>query len=233
MQNIPHKNYFNTIQRLKNWRFSFVPGNLFPIIIGWVVISLVHNKAAVSEPERAAHSVYASAALRATPEEALSPEVVQTTLREKGLFDSRRNAAGHGVSHKYEMQKNGKVVYDHVSCLMWQQAGSQHDMNYRDAKNYISALNKDRFAGYNDWRLPTLEEAISLMEPAKKDGDLHIDPVFDPCQKRVWTSDFRKDGMAWVVWFDSGFCDYTYTDNNIRHYVRAVRVKRDKISERD
>ncbi|MBI2472726.1 MAG: DUF1566 domain-containing protein [Planctomycetes bacterium] len=228
MEDIPHKDYFNTIQRPKNGRPSFVPCILFAIIIGWGIISIVHNKAAFPEPERFAHSVYASVVgtvLRATPEEALSPEVVQSMLREKGLFDSRRNATGHGVSHKFKMQKNGKVVYDHVSCLMWQQTGSQNDMNYQDAKNYISALNKERFAGYNDWRLPTLEEAISLMEPAKKDGDLHIDPVFDPCQKRVWTSDFRKDGTAWVVWFDSGFCDYAYTDNNIRHYVRAVRVK--------
>lgn len=121
---------------------------------------------------------------------------------------------------------HGEVaVYDHISGLIWQQAGSLREMNYRDAKNYISAMNKERFAGYHDWRLPTLEEAISLVEPAKKDGGLHINPVFDPCQKRVWTSDFRKDGMVWVVWFDSGFSDYAYTDNNISHYVRAVRVR--------
>ncbi|MDG6027480.1 MAG: DUF1566 domain-containing protein [Candidatus Brocadia sp.] len=81
---------------------------------------------------------------------------------------------------------HGEVaVYDHISGLIWQQAGSLREMNYRDAKNYISAMNKERFAGYHDWRLPTLEEAISLVEPAKKDGGLHINPVFDPCQKRV------------------------------------------------
>lgn len=202
---------------------------LFPIIIGWGIITIVHDKAAVSEPERTAHSVCALAtgtALRDKPEKALSPEMVQGMLGKKGLFDSRRNAAGHGLSHQYEIQKDGKVVCDHSSGLMWQQAGSQNDMNYRDAKDYISALNKDRFAGYNDWRLPTLEEAISLLEPSRKNGGLHINAVFDPCQKRVWTSDFRKDGMAWAVWFDSGFCDYAYTDNNIRHYVRAVRAGR-------
>ncbi len=226
MQNIPHKEYFNTMHRFKTKSFFFVPGVLFPITIGWGVISIVYNKAAVSEPKITAHSVYTSATgtlLRDTPENALSPDVVQSILREKGFFDSRRNVSGHGIFHQYELQKDGKVVCDHSSGLMWQRAGSQNDMNYRDAKNYISALNKDRFAGYSDWRLPTLEEAISLMVPAKKDGALHIDPLFDPFQKRVWTSDFRKDSMAWAVWFDSGFCDYAYTDNNIRHYVRAVR----------
>lgn len=224
MQNIPHKKYFNTFLRLKNKSFSFVP-----LIIGWEIVSIVHDKAAVPKPEKNAHSVYASVigtTLRNAPEKALSSEVVQGMLKEKGLFDSRRNAAGRGVSHQYEIQKDRKVVYDHSSGLMWQRAGSQNDMNYHDAKDYIVTLNKDRFAGYNDWRLPILEEAISLVEPVKKDGDLHIDQVFDPCQKRVWTSDFRKDGMAWTVWFDSGFCDYAYTDNNIRYYVRAVRVGR-------
>ncbi|HHT9110759.1 MAG TPA: Lcl C-terminal domain-containing protein [Candidatus Brocadiaceae bacterium] len=226
MQDIPRKDYFNTIEQQKNGQLSSVPSILFPIIIGWGIVSMVHIKAAISVPQITAHSVYASVtgiAFRDTPEEALSPEAVQSMLRKKGLFDSRRNATGHGVSHKYETQQDGKVVYDHASCLMWQQAGSLNDMNYRDAKNYIYALNKERFAGYNDWRLPTLEEAISLMEPAKKTGALHIDSAFDPCQKRIWTSDFRKDGMAWTVWFDSGFCDYAYTDSNIKHYVRASR----------
>ncbi len=228
MLNIPHKVHLTSIHRLKNKSYSFIPGMLFFIIIGWTVISVVHNTAAVSEPGRKTHSVYASVigtSLRHLPEKALSPDAVQGMLREKGLFDSRRNAAGHDLSHQYEIQKDGKVVYDHTSGLMWQQAGSQNDMNCRDIKDYIAILNEDRFAGYNGWRLPTLEEAVSLVEPTKKNGDLYIDPVFDPRQKRVWTSDFRKAGMAWVVWFDSGFCDYTYTDNNIRHYVRAVRRK--------
>jgi hypothetical protein len=182
---------------------------------------------AVSGPERATNLVSppgAGTTLHAAPEEPLPPETVQHMLREKGLFDSRRNPAGHGISHKYELQKNGRIVYDHASGLMWHQAGSRNDMNYQDAKDYISALNKERFAGYRDWRLPTLEEAISLTEPGQKNGDLYLDPIFDSRQRRVWTADLRKDGMAWTVWFDSGFCDYTYTDTNIRHYIRAVRT---------
>lgn len=228
MQKILHKEHSGVIHWLKNESFSFVPTMFFPILTGWGIIAISYNKTAVSAPKMIACSVSALATgttLRHIPEQTLSPDAVQGMLREKGLFDTRRNPAGHGVSHTYEIQKNGKVVYDRSSGLMWQQAGSQGEMNYRDAKDFIAALNKDRFAGFHDWRLPTLEEAISLVEPAKKKGDLHIDPIFDPCQKRVWTSDFRKNGMAWAVWFDSGFCDYAYTDNNIRHYVRAVRGK--------
>lgn len=201
---------------------------LFSILTGLGIIAVADNKTAVSGPRDTASPVYAvptEKILRSTPEKTLSPDAVYGMLREKGLFDARRNPAAHGIFHKYEMQKNGKVVYDHASGLIWQQSGSQDAVNYLDAKDFIAILNKDRFAGFRDWRLPTLEEAISLMELAKKDGGLHIDPVFGTGQKRVWTSDFRKEGMAWVVWFDSGFYDYAYTDNNIRHYVRAVRRK--------
>ncbi|OOP55463.1 MAG: hypothetical protein AYP45_14535 [Candidatus Brocadia carolinensis] len=229
MHYVLREDSFNTIQQPKRGRFSFIPGILFFVMIGWGVAAIAHNKAAFSEPGRAARSAHASIAgipLRPIPEAALSPEAAQGVMREKGLFDARRNPAGRGVSHQYEAHKNGTVVYDHVSDLTWQQAGSLKEMNYRDAKDYISALNKERFAGYHDWRLPTLEEAISLVEPARKVGDLHINPVFDPCQKRIWTSDFRKAGMAWAVWFDTAFCDYAYTDNNIKHSVRTVRTGR-------
>jgi len=96
-------------------------------------------------------------------------------------------------------------------------------MNYERAKNYISELNHEQFAGYNDWRLPTLEEAMSLMEPTQKNSNLHIDQIFDPCQVRIWTSDFRRDSMSWVVRFDAGYCDYVYNDSNNNYFVRAVR----------
>lgn len=227
MQDFQHKDYFNTIQWYKKDWYSFAQSILFSTVT-WVILSVMHNNPAFPESKGTAHSVYASvtrASLRSSPEEALPPETVQRMLKEKGLFDSHRNADGYGIFHKYELQKEGTVVCDHACSLMWQQAGSPNDMSYLDAKNYISALNKDRLAGYNNWRLPTLEEAISLMEPVKKDGDLHIDPVFYPCQKRIWTSDFRKAGMAWTVSFDAGYCDYIYTDNNIKYYVRAVRGK--------
>lgn len=228
MQDIPQKDYFNTIPWPKNRFISLAAALLFSSILGWGVLSVVNNKAAVSEPRGTANPVCPPATgtvLRSTPEKGLSPEAVQIMLKNKGLFDAHRNPSGPGIPHKLETQKDGKVVYDHASGLTWQQTGSRNDMDYQDAKIYVSTLNKDRFAGYDDWRLPTLEEAISLVEPTKKGGNSHTNPLFDPRQTRIWTSDCRKEGTAWVVWFDSGFCDYAYTDSNVKHYVRAVRAK--------
>jgi hypothetical protein len=93
-------------------------------------------------------------------------------------------------------------------------------MTYADAENYIRELNKKGVAGYNDWRLPTLEEAMSLMELSKKNGDLYIDPVFDKTQRWIWTADKFPAGVAWVVGFYGGHCLYGLY---VSRYVRAVR----------
>ena len=51
---------------------------------------------------------------------------------------------------------------------------------------YIQKTNAETYGGYNDWRLPTLEEGMSLMEPGKK-NDLYISAQLDKSQIRIWT----------------------------------------------
>lgn len=105
---------------------------------------------------------------------------------------------------------------------MWQQGGSPDTMNFEAAKNWINDLNRKRYSGYHDWRLPTLEEAMSLLERDKMNGDLYIDLIFDSNQRWIWTCDLVQGGSsAWVVYFNDGECyDYLF---DISDYVRAVR----------
>lgn len=85
-------------------------------------------------------------------------------LKDWGLFHKHLNESVSGFPNNYELQKDGQVVYDHASGLMWQQSGSNKYMFYEQAKEYVAKLNSDQFAGFSDWRLPTLEEATSLMK---------------------------------------------------------------------
>ena len=96
-------------------------------------------------------------------------------------------------------------------------------MNYERAQVYIDSLNSVGFASSKDWRLPTLEEAMSLMEPARGNRDLHISDQFDELQSSIWTADklSASSSTAWVVYFDFGYCDGNHVDNIL--YVRAVR----------
>lgn len=141
----------------------------------------------------------------------------------KGLFDATWNIDGRGVKHQYEAKEtdSAKVVIDHATGLMWQQSGSDTIITIEQARHFVQRLNQSRFAGFGDWRLPTLEEAMTLLVPKKNRQQLHIDPLFDARQKWIWTADQHGPGLIWVVLFDFGG-GYEYV-NDVSNYVRAVR----------
>jgi len=137
----------------------------------------------------------------------LSTEQVTRMLNQHDFFDSIYNKKGKGIQHLYlELGDESRVVFDLATGLMWQQGGSSEPMKFEEVQNWIADLNRKRYAGYNDWRLPTLEEAMSLMEPKKLNKDLYIDQVFGSQQRWIWTSDPYSGaaGAQWVVGFYSG-----------------------------
>jgi serine/threonine-protein kinase len=114
-----------------------------------------------------------------------------------------------------------KIVLDKTTGLMWQQSGSSNYMVYSETKKYIRKLNNKSFANFTDWRLPTLKEAMSLMEAQKTKGDLYINSKFCQKQQWIWTADRKSAGRAWVVYFSYGVCDHRVVD--YASSVRAVR----------
>jgi hypothetical protein len=139
---------------------------------------------------------------------------------------------GHStINNSYESKSiNGNgVVIDHTTDLIWHQSGSDEEMDWHKAKQWVKDLNDKGYAGYSDWRLPTVEEAISLLEPNINANSLYIDPAFDAKQTGIWTGDENDsadylDG-AWSVRFSGGYgggnACWVY-DNAINH-VRPIR----------
>ena len=153
----------------------------------------------------------------------LSLEQVTAMLVEKGFYDREKNKNGTGITHQYEPKTiNGEtIVIDHTTGLTWQQRGRE-SINYEGAKSYVIRLNKEGYGGFHDWRLPTLEEAMSLMEPVKnEDNQLFIDPTFDSAQRFIWTVDKPHAPGVWVVGFAGGSCYGFHVSTRL--YVRAVR----------
>jgi len=161
--------------------------------------------------------------LRSRPLDNLSIDEAEKMLQKKGFFDNIRNASGKGLRHQYEAGKGhgARLAIDQTTQLMWQQSGSENSLTYEKAQTFVAKLNEEKFGGYNNWRLPTLEEAMSLIEPEKKNGNLHIDPVFDRAQSRIWTADKSSADVSWVVSFGGGGCSRYNVQSNF--YVRAVR----------
>lgn len=96
-------------------------------------------------------------------------------------------------------------------------------MTFDQAKIYVDNLNLEKYTGFRDWRLPTLEEAKSLMEPKKNKHGLYIDPVFGKEQDLIWTSDRVSASLAWSVYFLYGSCGGLGDFDAYDVYVRAVR----------
>ncbi len=163
---------------------------------------------------------------RSTSRVNFTGKLVMEMLKDNGFYDGDWNNSASGFLNDFQLQDHVKVVHDRASGLMWQQSGSVKDISYDDAKKYVAQLNSDKFAGYSNWRMPTLEEAMSLMEPIEKDNGMYIDPVFDNMQRWIWTSDTNEVPLAWLANYVSGNC-YTYPNDYFDFtsggYVRAVR----------
>ena len=128
--------------------------------------------------------------------------------------------------HIYEMQilDGDEVILDYATGLMWQRSGSPEKLTWMETKSYVDDLNAARFAGFDDWRVPTLEELASLLEFEKLPWQLYLSPAFDKTQWICWSSDiFDSASNVWFVFFDHGYISHTDADTKL--YVRAVRSR--------
>ena len=137
---------------------------------------------------------------------------------------------GHStIKHDYSLKavSGDVVVVDNATGLMWHQSGSDDEMEWDEAKEWVEDLNSEEgYAGYQDWRLPTVDEAVSLLESSEKNGDLYIDPVFSKKQRWIWTGDKFEDEdgseAAWDVRFGDGYVSWYLNVYDIS-IVRPVR----------
>ena len=139
---------------------------------------------------------------------------------------------GHStINNDYEEKSvsGDSVIIDHATGLIWHQSGSDKEMDWPEAKQWVKDLNDKGYAGSSDWRLPTVEEAISLMEPDINASKLYIDPVFDAKQTGIWTGDENDsagylDG-AWSVRFSGGYGggNACWVYDNASNHVRPIR----------
>jgi len=113
-----------------------------------------------------------------------------------------------------------KVVIDRWSGLMWQKSSSKGG-NWHNAVKYCKNLN---LAGYKDWRLPNIDELMSIVDKNSYSPAINRRAFPDTKSDYYWSySSKQKDSSkAWLVFFHYGY-DYYYYKDNIG-YSRCVRV---------
>jgi len=119
--------------------------------------------------------------LRTYPLKNFDKRSIIAMMKKNDFFEYETNWTGEGIQHYYEVidSHGHKLVIDHVTGLIWQQSFSELHVPYSEVNKYILNLNSQNFGGYSNWRLPTLEEAMLLMESRPKNINLFIDSVFD------------------------------------------------------
>ena len=154
--------------------------------------------------------------------ETLSSNEIKILLAKHGFYDKRWNPGGKGVTHQYQVQvkENAIILFDVATGLMWQKGGSSSPVTFENAQQYVRDINNDNFGGFNDWRLPTVEEAMSLMEPQAHE-DLHISSEFERGINFIWTSDKASDERIWMLYFYDGMLGLEKDEFNA--WVRVVR----------
>jgi len=163
-----------------------------------------------------------SSRLRSEPKD-VSESALERAFSRLEIFDTTRNPEGD-FPNQYRIQERGgwEVVVDLESGLAWQRSGSEYRLSLREAVEYVDRLNREGHAGHRDWRLPTLEELASLLEPLRQADDLYVSPRFDTDQESCWSADRDRDGQNhYYVSFNAGRAVLAFGAKTA--FVRAVR----------
>ncbi|MBG3877459.1 DUF1566 domain-containing protein [Desulfovibrio oxamicus] len=114
------------------------------------------------------------------------------------------------------------VAYQPATGLLWQRGGSEWGLTLAEARAHVAELNAARFAGFDDWRLPTVDEVCTLLAPPPEGGGHCVPPVLDPAPDPLWTADRKSFTAGWFVSASMGFVGWQ--DDTCRFHVRTVRT---------
>jgi len=131
----------------------------------------------------------------------LTDEQVSEAIKQYDFFDSEINPHGAFSNRLYESGR--QTIVDERTGLMWQRSGLDIS-SFRTMSRNIEKLNKKGFAGHDDWRLPTLEEAMSLMEAEANDKGIYLDPNFSREQPFIFVAAQRTPSGYWFVDYKQG-----------------------------
>lgn len=130
---------------------------------------------------------------------------------------------------------SGETVADTKTTLTWMRcaigqqwtgsacAGEPQAMGWNEAATMVERLNREGYAGRNDWRLPMLPELASIVERQCFNPRMN-EAVFPGAPSRVFWSSMEKSGSpnrAYTLDFGGGAAQATLKD--YKGVVRLVR----------
>lgn len=122
-----------------------------------------------------------------------------------------------------DFSKSGNIVFDDSTNLEWQDDDIGSSTRWEDAIHRCEAL---VLGGHDDWRLPNINELLSLIDDSKNNPS--IDTTFQNVGMSYWSSTGDANPKLSIynvrlVSFYSNRTLSTSDSKNIKSYVRCVR----------
>ncbi len=112
------------------------------------------------------------------------------------------------------------IIEDAGAGLVWERSGSRYPVDYEGAKTHVQRLNDEAFGGRTDWRLPTVDELVTLFTGSTEPGEFCQVTVFDSDRSRLWSADRKSFTANWFADARMGFVGHA--DRTCLLHARGV-----------
>jgi hypothetical protein len=129
-------------------------------------------------------------------------------------------------------ESNELFWHDTQTSLIWQKNINDKALSYQEAKDYITTLNDENYAGYSNWKIPSLEELNTILtDTALENENSFTQETYIKSQllgtmkveKQIFWSDTVSEvdnKKYWYVNFSNGLDGWANQDN--KYHIIAV-----------
>ncbi len=128
-----------------------------------------------------------------------------------------------------DFQDIGPGFLDRATSLVWNRHISAFPKSWDRCAEYLRLLNShpEQSSAQRPWRLPTVEELMSLLKPKRALHDFCLSPLWRiEGRKWLWSSDLRTNPQAWLVDVEQGAV--LAQDRTCLFFLLAVRDAGDR-----
>ena len=117
---------------------------------------------------------------------------------------------------------SGLIVKDKRTGLIWARDANLGWQNWHTSFKLIKELNKKRYAGYNDWRVPREKELLTLISYAKSKG--YADPSGYSGPSQLFNKMGFYDVQHGHIDYMTGYYYWTSTTGSSSKHARVVSM---------
>lgn len=118
---------------------------------------------------------------------------------ETGLAGLRAKREAERAAERQATEARARLTLVRGS-LTWVRRDNGVDVNWHQAKEFCDGLS---FAGYDDWRLPSIQE-LETLHDASGSGDREVLPGVELTGDAQWSSTMLDASGAWSLYFPGG-----------------------------